>query len=256
MDSNNGRFVWHEFLAKDETKAKDFYTSVAGWTTQPFPGGNDYTMWVGSQGPLGGVMRLPEEAEKMGTPPNWMGHVQVEDVDAAASKVKTLGGRVLKEPTDIPTVGRFAVIADPQGAVISMFKPGSPMTLHDSSKAGEICWNELLTSDSVAAFQFHSQIFGWKQLQEMDMGPMGVYRIFGVGDKQLGGMMTVPKGSPMPPMWFYYIETPSLDAALERAKAKGATVMNGPMDVPGGGRIAQLMDSQGAAFALHQSPAR
>ncbi len=256
MDTNNGRFVWHEFLAKDEKKAIAFYTDVAGWTTQPFPGGHDYTMWVGSQGPLGGVMRLPEEAEKMGTPPNWMGHVQVENVDAAAAKVISLGGKVLKEPTDIPEVGRFSIIADPQGAVISIFKPNSPMTLHDASKTGEICWNELLTSDSTAAFSFHSQIFGWKILQEMDMGPMGTYRIFGVGDKQLGGMMTVPKGTPMPPMWFYYIETPSLDSALGRAKADGATLMNGPMDVPGGGRIAQLMDPQGAAFALHQSPAK
>jgi uncharacterized protein len=257
MDTNNGRFVWHEFLAKDEKKAIAFYTDVAGWTTQPFPeGAHDYTMWVGSQGPLGGVMRLPEEAEKMGTPPNWMGHVQVENVDAAAAKVKSLGGNVLREPADIPTVGRFAIIADPQGGIVSMFKPNSPMNLHDTSKAGEICWNELMTSDSSAAFNFHSQIFGWKILQEMDMGPMGTYRIFGVDGKQLGGMMTVPPGTPMPTMWFYYIETPSLDSALTRAKGKGAQVMNGPMDVPGGGRIAQLMDSQGAAFALHQSPAK
>ena len=69
-----------------------------------------------------------------------------------------------------------------------------------------------------------------------------------------GGMMTTPKGSPMPPMWLYYTETPDLDAAITRATKKGATIMNGPMDVPGGGRIAQLMDPQGAAFALHQAP--
>jgi predicted enzyme related to lactoylglutathione lyase len=88
----------------------------------------------------------------------------------------------------------------------------------------------------------------------MDMGPMGVYRIFGAGDKQLGGMMTIPPGTPMPPSWIYYTETADLDAALGRATKKGATVMNGPMEVPGGGRIAVLMDPQGAAFAMHQSP--
>jgi predicted enzyme related to lactoylglutathione lyase len=126
------------------------------------------------------------------------------------------------------------------------------MTLHDPSKPGEFCWNELLTSDSVAAVDFYSQIFGWKILQEMDMGPMGTYRVFGIGDRQMGGMMTMPKGSPMPPMWLYYTETTDLDAAIARAKKQGGTVMNGPMDVPGGSRIAQLMDPQGAGFALHQ----
>ena len=253
--ANKGRFVWYEHLTKDPKAAMAFYSDVVGWKTQPFTEtGSDYVMWVGSQGPLGGVMELPEEAAKMGTPPHWMAHVEVENVDATAALAKKLGGKVHKEPTDIPTVGRFAVIADPQGAFISVFTPNAPMTLHDSSKTGEFCWNELMTSDNVAAFNFYSQLFGWKILQEMDMGPMGTYRVFGIGDKQMGGMMTVPPGTPMPPMWIYYAETPDLEAALARAKKHQAKVMNGPMDVPGGGRIAQLMDPQGAAFALHQAP--
>jgi len=61
------------------------------------------------------------------------------------------------------------------------------MTLHDISKAQEFCWNELMTSDSAAAFDFYSKIFGWKLLQEMDMGPMGTYRIYGIRDQQFGG---------------------------------------------------------------------
>jgi predicted enzyme related to lactoylglutathione lyase len=135
-----------------------------------------------------------------------------------------------------------------------IFEPNSPMTLHDSSKNGEFCWNELMTSDYAAGFDFYSKLFDWKVSQDMDMGPVGTYRVFGTAaGKQLGGMMTIPKGAPMPPMWIYYVETPVLDAAIARASKKGATVMNGPMDVPGGGRIAQLMDPQGAAFSLHQA---
>jgi predicted enzyme related to lactoylglutathione lyase len=196
-------------------------------------------------------MTLPEEAKKMGAPPNWMAHVQVQDVDATTELIRKLGGRVYKEPEDIPTVGRFAVVADPQGAVIAVFHPGSEMTLHDTSKPQEFCWNELITSDSAAAFRFYSQVFGWKSIQEMDMGPMGVYRVFGVDDKQLGGMMTAPPGSPIPSMWMFYIETDNLESATAKATSHGAKLMNGPMDVPGG-RITQLMDAQGAAFALHQ----
>jgi uncharacterized protein len=131
---SNGHFVWHELLTKDPKAAVAFYTEVIGWRTQPFAKG-DYVMWVGSQGPLGGVMRLPEDAAKMGAPPHWMANVQVDDVDAATSLAKRLGGNVHKEPADIPTVGRFAVIADPQGAAISIFKPNAPMTLQPRSQA-------------------------------------------------------------------------------------------------------------------------
>lgn len=252
--ANKGLFVWYEHLTRNPQAAIAFYSEVIGWKTQPFPEGGDYVMWVGSQGPLGGVMKLPEEAAKMGLPPHWMAHVEVEDVDATAALAKKRGGKVHKEPTDIPTVGRFAVLGDPQGAAISIFKPNAAMTLHDPAKEGEFCWNELLTSDSAAAFRFHSELFGWKILQEMDMGPMGTYRIFGVGEKRIGGMMTTPKGSPMPPAWLYYTSTDDLDAAIRRATQKGAKVINGPMDAPGGARFAQLTDPQGAVFALHQAP--
>jgi uncharacterized protein len=254
-DTNNGHFVWYEYLASDPKAAVSFYTDVVGWSTQPFTeAGGEYLMWVGTQGPLGGVMKLPEDAAAMGTPPTWMAHVQVADVDATAAKAESLGGKIWKSPTDIPTVGRFAVLGDPQGAALAIFKPNQAMTAHDTSKAQEICWNELMTSDPVAALSFYSQLFGWKVHQEMDMGPIGTYRVYGIGDKQFGGIMAIPKEAPLPPMWIYYVETPDLDAALTRASKAGGKLMNGPMDVPGGGRIAQLMDPQGAAFALHQAP--
>lgn len=250
--SNRGHFVWHELLTPNPNAAVSFYGEVIGWKTQPF--GDDYQMWLTEQGPMGGLMKLPEEAIKMGAPPHWIGSVQVADVDATSAQIKQLGGKIYKEAFDVPTVGRVAIAADPQGAVVSIFQPLNEMSLHDMSKSGEFCWNELVTTDSGAAFAFYSAVFGWKTLQEMDMGPMGTYRIYGVGDTQLGGMMTTPPGSPMPAAWLYYTETENLDATIQRATRMGATLCNGPMDIPGGGRIAQLTDPQGAAFALHQSP--
>jgi uncharacterized protein len=254
--ANQGRFVWYEHLTRDVPAAIAFYSDVVGWKTQPFGQGSDYLMWVGSQGPLGGVIRLPDELARMGVPPHWMAHVAVDDVDAAAARVSQLGGALRKPPEDIPTVGRFAIVADPQGAVISLFQPlpRGPMAPHDASKDGEFCWNELHTSDSAAAFRFYSTLLGWKGLQELDMGPLGTYRIYGLGETGLGGMMTKPPGAPMPTSWLYYVSTGDLEPAIGRATRRGAKVMNGPMEVPGGGRIAQLLDPQGAAFALHQAP--
>lgn len=249
---SNGLFVWYEHLTRDVDAAVAFYGEVAGWKTQPF--GEGYLMWVGSQGPLGGVMKLTPEAEKAGARAMWMAHVQVDDLEAAVAKVRKLGGKIHKEATQIPTVGRFAIIADPQGATLSLFQPEGAMELHDLARDGEFCWNELMTSDGNAGFRFHSELFGWKAQEEMDMGPMGVYRVFGPGHQRLGGMMAIPKGNPMPPTWIYYVSTSDLDAALARATRKGGKVINGPMEVPGGGKIAQLADPQGVTFALHQAP--
>jgi predicted enzyme related to lactoylglutathione lyase len=257
-DTNTGRLVWYELLTTDPKEAMAFYSHVVGWKTEAW-GNDNYTMWLGSQGPLGGVTLLPDSAKKMGAPPHWMVHVQVANVDETVAKVKELGGQVYVTE-DIPTVGRFAVIVDPQGAVISLFTPSGDMAPHDVAKPGEFSWHELYTTDHEAAFKFYQQIAGWERLGEFDMGPMGTYLLWGRGGKQLGGMMTKPKdmktpdGREVPPSWMFYVTTDDLDAALERAKAKGARVLNGPMGVPGGQRIVQLMDPQGAAFALVTPP--
>jgi predicted enzyme related to lactoylglutathione lyase len=250
-ETNNGRFVWYEYMAKDTKQAIAFYSGIISWKTEPFPGVDDYTMWVGSQGPLGGVMALPAEVAKKGIPSHWVAHVQVAGVDATVASAQKLGGTVHHPPTDIPNVGRFAVIADPQGAAIAIFQSGNEMTLHDTAKPQEFCWNELITSDDAAGWKFYEALFGWKVFQDMDMGPMGTYRIFGIADKQLGGMMKTPPGAPIPPMWMFYVETENLEKSIDAAKAKGAQLLNGPMDVPGG-RIAQFLDPQGAPFNLHQ----
>jgi predicted enzyme related to lactoylglutathione lyase len=137
------------------------------------------------------------------------------------------------------------VIADPQGAPINLFKPSGPMKLHDSSKPGEFIWHELLTTDHVAAFAFYSKLFGWQRRSEFDMGPMGKYLIYGNASQDFGGMFTRGENMPNAPLWFYYIQTADLDAAVARAKSKDARLLNGPMEVPGGARIAQLADPQG-----------
>lgn len=252
MHANTGHFVWHELMTTDPKAAIQFYGDVVGWTTQAFNPQDEtpYSMWVSSQGPLGGVMNLPEEAKKMGAPPHWMASVEVSDIDATVAKTRKMGGQIFVDVMEVPTVGRVAVIADPQGAAIGLIQPTETMKLHDTSKPGEFMWSELMTSDHDAAFGFYGELFGWERVGEHDMGPMGKYLLFGLNGKSFGGMMTKPKDPPMPTAWLYYAVVSDLEAAIERAKAGGGRLLNGPMAVPGGGRIAQLMDPQGAAFAL------
>lgn len=251
--ASTGHFVWYDHRTLDRDAAIAFYSHVVGWKTQPFAEGGDYVMWLGAQGPLGGVYSLPEEVRALGVAPHWMGNVQVDDVDATVARARALGGKVFQEPSDVPTVGRHAMIGDRQGAALSIFKPLAPMRRHDVAEEGEICWNELFTSDAPDALAFYSELFGWSALETVSLGAMGTYLIFGVGGVRLGGMMTMIDAASQP-AWTPYVQVRDLDAALARARAKGARVLMGPHEVKDGGRVAQLDDPQGASFALHQAP--
>jgi predicted enzyme related to lactoylglutathione lyase len=247
----NGSFVWYDLLTTDPAAAVTFYGHVIGWESQTL--GPEYTMFANAQGPLAGATKLPERARTHGAPPHWTSNVKVADVDATVAEATKLGGRVLTEPSDYPNVGRLAVIADPQGAVINVFTPKQPLHERDRSKPGELTWSELLAADHEAAFRFYAALFGWKKKRDFDIGPLGQYLVFGVGDHEVGGIFTKPKHLPAPPHWLYYVQVADLEAAIGGAKAKGGKLVNGPMEVPGGARIAQLDDPQGAGFALHEN---
>jgi predicted enzyme related to lactoylglutathione lyase len=256
---NHGRFVWHELATTDPAAAEPFYRDVVGWTAQPWgdAGANmDYTLWMANGVPLGGMMRLPAEAAAMGAPPSWLGYVEVDDADATVARAKELGATVLMGPHSADGVGRFAIMRDPQGAVFACITSAKAPAPETDPKPLEFSWHELLTNDWKAAEQFYAELFGWKKQSEFDMGPMGTYFMFGRDRFTYGGMMNKPAEMPAPPHWLHYVYVPdSADAAAERGTRAGGQVVNGPMEVPGGDRVAALVDPQGAAFAVHSKAA-
>jgi uncharacterized protein len=115
---------------------------------------------------------------------------------------------------------------------------------------GAFSWHELYAGQGqAAAFDFYSGLFGWESMMEMDMGPMGIYRLFGADGVQLGGLMDKPAQLPVS-CWGFYTTVDGIDAAIARLTEKGGQVLMGPHEVPGGSWIVQCMDPQGAAFNL------
>ena len=115
----HGAFSWFELMTSDATAAKDFYTKLFGWKIEDMPmGEGTYSVIKVKDEPEGsaGLMATPPGAQ--GTPPMWSIYITVDDVDATARMTEELGGKVLVPPRDIPKVGRFCVIQDPQGAVL------------------------------------------------------------------------------------------------------------------------------------------
>jgi uncharacterized protein len=250
MASKQGSFVWYELMSSDVGAAKAFYGKVVGWATQDMPmPGMTYTLLLADTMQVGGMMSLPKDAAAAGMRPFWGGYIEVSDCDAAASKVPRLGGKIHAPPTDIPNVGRFAVAADPQGAAFNLFKPLQSGQRSVSNSPGQVGWHELHAQDGSKAFDFYSEMFGWRKGESHDMGPMGIYQIFTINDIPSGGMFNSPAAATAR-FWLMYFSVPGIDAASKRLSDAGGKITNGPMQVPGGLWIVQAADAQGASFGL------
>jgi predicted enzyme related to lactoylglutathione lyase len=252
MSNSQRTFVWHELMTTDADAAEAFYRDVVGWRTQEsgMPGIRYTILSVGEAG-VGGIMTLPADACAAGARPGWIGYVGVDDVDASAQRVKGAGGTVHKPAEDIPGVGRFAIVADPQWASFVLFKGASqqPPERPAPDVLGMPSWNELHAGEWQSAFAFYADLFGWTKAEAVDMGPMGTYQLFAVGGAPIGGMMTKFEGVPAP-FWLHYFTVAAIEAAAARVTAKGGHVLQGPHEVPGGSWIIQCRDPQGAMFAL------
>jgi uncharacterized protein len=252
-----GWFVWEELMTTDVASAASFYKKVGGLKTTQAPFDPKYTMFQGSKGNMGGLMTLPDEAKAGGTPPSWISYIGTPDVDETARQAAALGGKVAKTPWTIADGGRIAILQDPQGAIFAIY--ANPKSTNPPPPAvGHASWHELATSDHVAAFSFYQKLFGWYIVNDQDMGPgMGIYRLFAPeGSKDaIGGMYTKPPAPARPSAWLPYIKVANVKAATSKAKSLGATIFHGPAQVPGGGWITMGADPQGAAFAVHSTPA-
>lgn len=239
-------FCWFELVTTDAAAAGDFYKTVIGWTSEMSSGpAGPYTIFKAAHDiPVGGML------EMQGVPPGWLGYVAVDDVDAFAKKVEAAGGQIHKPPQDIPDVGRFSVVADPQGAMFVLFKgaPTQPPPQPAPMSPGSLAWSELHAADWEEAFGFYSRLFGWKKHDTVPMGEMGVYQTFGLA-QAFGGMFS--NHAPAPgPYWLYYFGVDGVDSAIERVKAGGGEILMGPAEVPGGAFVVNAKDPQGGYFAF------
>jgi predicted enzyme related to lactoylglutathione lyase len=247
-----GRPVWYELMTTDAPAAETFYKNVVGWSSSPFPESpNPYTVFSRSgQVQVAGLLKRPEG---MNMPPFWAMYVAVPKLEDAVSHITRLGGSAMSPVIEVPTVGRMQMMKDPQGAAFYIIQPSSTGERPETApEVGEGSWHELMTTDAPAALKFYSEVFGWQPSEEMDMGPMGKYHMFNRPHGMIGGMMNKPpEMAHVPPNWQIYFRVPDIDVAVERIKANGGMITNGPMEVPGGDWIVNAVDPQGAAFALH-----
>jgi predicted enzyme related to lactoylglutathione lyase len=265
MTNHHGDFIWYELMTTDADAAGAFYQAILPWKVGNQP---EYREINATEGGVGGILPLTKEMTEHGARPAWVGYVLVDDVDKTVASVEQGGGQVHMPARDMPGIGRFAMVADPQGAPFYVMRPTPPADdldkasnafSYDQPRDGHCAWNELATCDPADALHFYGQRFGWVKDGEMDMGPMGKYEFLRhagrapdgspSGHGMLGAVMPKPPHVPVSG-WNFYFRVPDIDVAAAAATANGGRVLHGPIEIPGGDYSMNGLDPQGAAFAL------
>jgi len=236
---------WVDLGTADPAKAAEFYGTLFGWETEEGPpeaGGYRMAMLKGQ--PVAGL----GPQQNPGTP-YWSTYVSVDDAAAVAAKVTDNGGRILVAPMDVMGFGHMAVLADPQGAVFSIWQPGTHIGAGLVNEPGAFSWCELITTDVPAAKGFYAAVFGWEADTHGDPGSPAGYTEWKVGGRSVAGMMAKPPAMPpdVPPLWSVYFSVADTDAAVARVTDLGGSLLMGPRDIEPG-RFAVVADPAGAVF--------
>ena len=252
-----GRFVWREVFTADPAATKRFYGALFGWTFEDVPMGPDwaYTLCKLGDKQIGGMMDLADMPEGSGDiPPHWALYVSVADVDATAARAKALGGQILGDCHDIPGVGRFAVLMDPQGAAISLFRATQGDPPEEATPAlHDFCWESLSATDPAASIAFYEELIGWKarQMEGTDQ-PTKIFSRQGDAGTAIdvASVGQAPPGSPA--FWGTFVAVADVLATAAKARELGGQVVVEKMEIPVGA-FGVLQDPTGAMIYTFQA---
>jgi predicted enzyme related to lactoylglutathione lyase len=244
-----GEICWTNMLTPKPDQARTFFGKLLGWTYVELPG-MGHIVRVGGRD-IGGLFDVVSPQTPKGTPPVIGVMVKVDSADAAAAKVRKLGGQA-KPAFDIADSGRMAVCFDPNGAEFDVWQPKKMRGFDvDSLAPGAPTWFETLTTDAARAVKFYSDLFGWTP-QPKPM-PGFDYTVFSLGDTQVAGAMPMlPHMAGTPPHWATYFTVRDCDAAARQTTELGGKVCVPPQDIPDIGRFCGITSPQGVTFYVIQ----
>jgi hypothetical protein len=208
-----------------------------------------YQVIVAAGDEVGGIA---PQGPSVDAPCFWLASVAVDDCDRAVAGFEKGGGKCWLAAQDIPGVGRFAVVADAQGAVVKPIESTYPRLPPKNPAPGQFCWDTLMTSDLEAARQIYADVFDWRA-EDRSLFGAGDYTVFRLGEEDVAAGSTLPPGSSSSSGWLAYICVEDVGARANKASKLGAVILAKPRELPGIGRFSILADPVGAVFALFQA---
>lgn len=248
-----GSFCWFELGTSDQSAAKRFYGSLFGWASEDFPmgPGGVYTMFRLNGRDVGACYTLNEAQKAQSVPPHWNLYVAVENADAVAGRASELGAQIFMPPFDVVDAGRMTVMADPTGAVISIWQPKRHHGVGVTGVESTACWADLSTTDVNKAKDFYGALFGWS-IKAGEQDSSGYLHIYNKG-YAIGGIPPAEYHKPgVPPHWLVYYYVTGCAGSVTKARQLGANIYMDSQAIPNVGTMAIIADPQGAVFALFQ----
>jgi len=242
-----GMPCWIDLGSPDPDASAAFYSGLFGWDVQDLgPDAGGYRMCALDGRTVAGIG--PQQQPDM--LPWWTTYFAVESVEATSAAVVANGGSIIAPAMDVMEAGRMAVVADPHGAVFSLWQANGHAGIGVAGVLGSRCWSELATRHPDAAGEFYAAVFGWRPVEFTGSH----YVRFEHGDDAAGGMLHLDETFPaeIPEHWVVYFLAPDAAATCAQAAALGATIMMPPTPIPMIGQFAVLFDPQGATFNLLQ----
>ena len=246
-----GRFVWRDLMTRDVPAAKRFYTELLGWRFEDTKrNGRAYALArVGSQ-PVAGIVdvsAIPDAG------PQWISFMSIADVDQKVALVTANGGQVLLPPRDVATIGRAAVVADPQGAPLGLatLRRDVPDPLSPTPSA--FFWQEYLARDASQALDFYKRLAGYESsISDTRLGLE--YHIL-KKDRSRAGLFQLPATvTDVLPNWLPYVLVADPAALAARVPGLGGRVLVPASPERRNGSLAVVADPGGAPLALQKFP--
>ncbi len=231
-------FCHVEWAVTDLNRAKSFYGGMFNWKFESF--GDDYMMIQTPSDEIGGGL-MKQDKISTGSSPRVF--VLVEDVQPYLDKVSGLGGKMAFPKTDIPGVGWFGMITDPDGNTIGVFQSshGGDEPMHS------FCHVEWSVSDGARAAGFYNGLFDWK------FEPFGdEYQMFRTPSGNVGGGIMEEKSFQPAQSPCVYVEVNSIEPYLEKVKTLGGEVGMPKTEIPGMGWFAILLDHDKNAVGIYE----
>jgi uncharacterized protein len=240
-----GAPCWLELSTSDVARARSFYGELFGWTSEE---PNDE---------FGGYFNFSKDADQVaggiavqpgGVPNVWTVYLATEDAAATADAISASGGTVMMPPMQVMDLGTMAIAADPGGAVVGLWQPGTHKGFTMLGEPGTPSWFELHTRAYEASIAFYRDAFKWDVFVMADT-PEFRYTTQGENDSATAGIMDASMFPDVPVQWSVYFESADVDASLVQAVALGGTVWEPAQDTPYG-RMARVTDPMGTSFRL------
>jgi len=252
VDTPVGRFVWFDYATHDAPKVQQFFAGLFGWSSMQMTlGARKYSLITVGDRHIGGYTEsIPNTPIYRYSEPygRWLPFLQIWNCHDGASRVKTLGGKMVKEPHPFGDIARMAIATDPAAIPFVLWQPSQPQD-HSWQNAGPhtFCWAELYTDNTSSAVALMKQLAGFtEQKSQLADSPYIVLE----KDGQARAGIRRPMGKAQPG-WFPWVKVTNADAIVAKAQQLGADILVPATDT-GANRMALIADPWGASLGILQ----